>query len=235
MQKYRDIRLVAPNDPGSLRWVREARRRKTSRRGRQCDEIARDFDRQLVRMEPAFRGMVTSFLNKVDERILGYQEKLAGNRWVPMFREIDIVAGNPDIPQIFVELKVRGRTDKGIGGTSQVRKSLRIARHRWPNVKGIAFNVFMGGVFRSSNVPTVRFHSLSSLEKIVQNPPDPPMGFWLDGEEVVGEAIRLGLLPPDYPSVLREARNLALNPAKLLEPSDPGFGSLANAFSRETD
>ena len=89
----------------------------------------------------------------------------------------------------------------------------------------------MGNLYKLNGIPPARLRDLSVLPRLVENPPADLKAVWIDGIDLLGESIQLGILPPEYPEKLIRSREEMENPLLLLPKEDEApFGSLEKHF-----
>lgn len=209
------VSLVRPEHPGYREWCRQWRLRTLSTRPR--DPFAQEYYAQLIGWEEAVRRLLGESVAAVAERIL-VSEGRPGNRPRTSYFELDFVSGSEVEPRLFVEIKLRQRSEGVATGWSQLRRSLATARTRWPDLRGICVCVAMGGILQTEEVSAV-----STVQ-----PPDLPRRLeavtaadgevlWLEGREVADFGIRSQIFTEDDVQQLAELRLDMLHPIRVLE------------------
>lgn len=209
------VRLVSPEHPGYREWCREWRQRTVSTRPR--DPFAQEYYAQLMGWEEAARRLLADTVAAAAERIL-VSEGRPGIRPRTSYFELDFVSGSELEPCLFVEIKLRQRTEGVSTGWSQLRRSLATARTRWPHLRGISVCVAMGKILQTeevSAVSTVRPHDLRGrLEAVTATDGEV---LWLEGREVADFGIRSQIFTEDDVQQLAELRLDMLHPVRVLE------------------
>jgi hypothetical protein len=216
------VNLVHQDHPEYRAFCRTQRARWANTRPR--DPFAQEYHAQLIAWEYALRALLAQAFPAADERILMTQNSSA-SRARTRFFEIDFVAGTPEDPKLFVEIKLRERTVGSEGGWAQLRRSLQLARNRWPQLQGLNVCVAMGAVLGTENEcrkPTVRLGELPRRLQAARTTDGEVV--WLEGRDVAEFAIDHQLLTRDAIDQLPELRLDMLHPSRVLErrrPHDP--------------
>jgi hypothetical protein len=173
---------------------------------------------ELLRWEEIVRVLLSeAVLSASPDRILMSQNRSGlGQRL--SFLELDFVAGSPDQPRLFVEIKLRERTAGADVGRVQLRRSLGIARCRWPNLQGLSVCVAMGGLLQTEATCSVPVIPLPQLpEHLEAAATTDNRVIWLDGCEVAERAVNAQLLTRDSIRQLPEIRLDMIHPTRILE------------------
>ncbi len=218
MEQYGDVSLV-PNDYKNYRcFCAEYSRR--FKRERKRDPFHGDYTKKLSEFERAIRLLLASYFYTDDQRVLRYFRKIDSYAGRVEYREIDFVISGKNEPEAFIELKFRERY-KAQTNTGQLRKSLRIGRDNWENLKGFWLNIHMGPIFGTEACPESQYMEMQGLVSFVheQKILEAVTPIWLSGENIINEAVRRGFLEPQFTKKLISSRKDALDPISIVPKS----------------
>jgi hypothetical protein len=126
------------------------------------------------------------------------------------YREIDFVVGSAGTPKVFVEIKTITVTPRE-RGTAQLESVLNIARCKWPHVRGVWLQIFLGGTLEFiHDVPV----SCVEIDEVIQHLSGDAesheiIKLWIDGSSLVRAAQNQSLLPDDFLIQLKAALEMA--------------------------
>lgn len=207
-----DIRLVKPSNMAYRMFCGRYSSLDKKRRPRR-DPLQREYTLTLQLFEKAVQRLLATYFVADEHRILRFVRRFDSNRERVEYRELDFVVARSGAPHIFMEMKFR-ETYRPHTNTGQLRKGLNIASDRWGALKGVWLNVHMGPVFGVAVDDPIEYSTFSDVKDCMKTwlAEDGVSVFWLSGEEVMAEAIDIGLLPTDFVGELRMAREAAMNP-----------------------
>lgn len=229
-----DTNLVGLTDTGYRKWVHKiiANDRKT----RPTDPFAADYNRELRRWERFVQcvlGMACP--EAISNRVLAFRYRTRRGTTRKSFREIDFVSGNCGSPLLFSEIKIREKSEKARSGWPQLRKTLAIARTRWPAARGICVNVAIGDLIDTEchcSFPTTRIQELSHAINTLSK--SDGANIWIQGRDLVAFGVGNGVLRHGDVEQLVERRAMMLHPARILEQrataENPSGTGLFDAF-----
>ncbi|MFM8478553.1 MAG: hypothetical protein ACKOEO_22445 [Planctomycetaceae bacterium] len=212
-----NVSLVPPQHPGYRDWCRRQRLRAADNRPR--DPIAREYYQQLMGWEAVVQRLLSvSVTECAAERILE-SEGVWGARIRTKYSELDFVSGSQLDPRVFVEIKLRERTEVvGRTGWNQLRRSLASARTRWPHLGGISVCVAMGRILQTEgqlSVCPVRPDDLRGRLESVRGCDGEVL--WLDGRDVADFGVSVRMFTEEDVQLLPELRQDMLYPVRMLD------------------
>jgi len=141
----RSIRLVKPDDGGYRKYCRYHSLRNVTLREKCKTSKVQELSGA---MEKIARFWISRHTSILDERILGYEERVTKDRWISRYREVDVVLGD-DNPETFVEIKFSSRNAVAAAtyrARTQVHTTLKVAWRKWARLRacvlGVAFNYY---------------------------------------------------------------------------------------------
>lgn len=216
VSQLESVSLVRLDHPEYRECCRRALRGRAS--NHVCDTVAREYHTQLLYWEEIVRAVLADAVSfSLPERILMSRNRI-GLRQQTSFLEVDFVSGSQDEPQLFVEIKLRERTVNPDFGRAQLRRSLGIARSRWPDLRGVNVCVAMGELLQTEvaySVPTIPLLQLP--EQLEAKSTDDGKVIWLDGCDIANYAVSARLLTIDSVRQLPELRLDMLHPTRILD------------------
>lgn len=212
-----NVSLVPPEHWGYRDWCRQQRLRAADNRPR--DPIAREYYQQLMVWEAVVRRLLSVSVSEfAAERILE-SEGVFGARIRRKYNELDFVSGSQLDPRIFVEIKLRERSETiGRTGWNQLNRSLTSARTRWPDLGGISVCVAMGRILQTEgqlSVCPMRPDDLRGRLESARGADGEVL--WLDGRDVADFGISVRMLTEQDVQLLPELRQDMLYPVRVLE------------------
>lgn len=214
----RGIRLVQPSDVGYRRFLAYIRTNQC--RSEVSDPLASAYNKRLLCWEKYVQQILAERFPPCEKRILNYRESFSFRRERQCYREIDFIAGNPERPDLFVEIKLRERSTSN-HGWRQLGQSLDVARKVWPQLRGVVVYVEMSGIL---GVPCLRRSDIIELDRLSArdfeiNTERPVI--WLRGEDVAAYAVDHGLATREEITELPRIRDEMQNPLSVLRVPSP--------------
>ncbi|MFM2095352.1 MAG: hypothetical protein RIS70_2476 [Planctomycetota bacterium] len=214
----RGIRLIQPTDIGYRRFLNYIRTNQC--RSEMPDPLASAYNKSLLRWEKYVKQILADRFPRCEKRILNYRESLSCRRERHCYREIDFIAGNPERPDFFVEIKLRERSTSN-HGWRQLGQSLHVARKVWPQLRGVVVYVEMSGILR---LPCIRRSDITELDRLsacdFETNAERPV-VWLRGEDVAAYAVDQGFATREEIAELPRIREEMHDPLKVLNVKSP--------------
>ena len=185
------------------------------------NRIAGEFTKLHQRLETAFRQWITELRPTLASRVLKYMSispVLNVHQW--RFREMDCVCGSDlNHPECIIELKAPSKFR--IKSKKQLEMTLELARSRWPSVRGIWVNLYLGSVLEVEATPPCRVLSGNEASEILkrnssgnsESESQEIESLWVDGQEFIEMAIKRGWLPANFQKELRDLHQ-AVHPSR---------------------
>ncbi|MDE2126175.1 MAG: hypothetical protein KGJ62_06270 [Armatimonadetes bacterium] len=233
----RDVRLVAPDDPGFRDFLAAIRQRRVGRWGRRA---AGEALGGLA--EAAIRAWLAERLTLSPERIIQWQQRLANGRFGPLYRELDAVSITAPGELCIFEIKLTTEQAMAAGaGLKQLGLAAALLEHGgWSRiVKRVVYAAERVVEVCAGEVPTVECTELDTPLGVIWPPAaeveamalahQPLPANWLDPESRIGEYddpkdrewravmdAAAAAAPP--PSAMAEAMQRAMNAAHQSAP-----------------
>jgi len=226
------IALLDPRDPEVLAWTRKLRLHNQTTRA--ACPFAQDYNRLLRRWEVLLQQFLAAAVpGACGPQIL--RQKFSGGMLNASrhYREIDLVFGSRECPEVFVELKCRETSKKSKTGWSQLNKSLGTARQVWPNLRGLCVQMAMGRLLQTEwdyQQPVVSFNQLTDAFTRAESCDG--VTIWVCGQEVARFGLTQGLVQQAEIDQLLIHRQCMLNPASILRETVPERAENAGLFEK---
>ena len=226
------ITLLDPRDPEVLAWNRKQRLKHQS--SRPTCPFAQDYNRTLRRWEVLLQQFVATAVTGACGPLILRQKFFGGMLNASLqYREIDLVVGSPESPEVFVELKCRETSRNPKAGWTQLSKSLVTARQMWPSLSGLCVQMAMGRLLQTEEdyqQPVVSLQELS--DAFTQAKSCDGVTVWVCGQEVTRFGLAQGLVQQAEIDQLLQQRKCMLNPVAIPREAEPERRENVGLFER---
>ena len=227
------IFLTDKQDPTYLRMGSFYRANLEKNRIYGKDPLAEDTHRLYRILEEQTLNWLRKICGASPELVLWSPKKNGGSQESYPVREIDFVVwGDPTTPALFGELKFSSDPSRALyRARNQLRKSLHIARQRWPGLRGACICFQTGGSGDSPQTPSKHTGAVSQIPEFLANTSDAAVSSAAYPIEPLLEILTQGELPASFFGELMAARAAMDHPVQtLLSPHSFSTNSMAHAF-----
>ena len=206
MQRYFDVNLLETDNGEYVGFCRLRKKWKESHRPKNFAQ--QDYTSLLKVPEALIRNLLKRVFKEEKKRILSFRTPKTNTL---NFREIDFVGTRKDGSLILVEFKF-GRKQ---GAERQLKKTIEIARHRWPNIYGFTISTYTKNIFDTQDKSEGYVQDFENFEKFFENLCQNSVGFLeIDGIKFLSFASKEGWIDETFLPRLRSAKDELENPLK---------------------